>query len=245
MTARTLYLAWQDQTTTHAWFPVGRLDIEPHRHRFRYIRGAEKAREATGFHPLIEFPNLYRTYWSDRLFALFRNRVIAPGRPDREQYLQWLDLSRDAGPFEILSVNGGNRVTDSYEVFPRIVKSGDGSFTCRFFLHGWRHVSAAAQQRLHRLNSGEELYVTLELSNPVHGLAVQLQTTDHQVIGWSPRYLVGDLVRAMVETPKYRARVVRVNPVPAPSAWRVLIEVCGRWTSHEPMSDEDFEPLAN
>ena len=245
MTARTLYLAWQDETKTRAWFPVGRLDIESHRYRFRYIRGAEKAKNFTGFHPLIEFPNLNEDYWSDRLFALFRNRVIASGRPDREQYLQCLDLSQDAGPFEILSVNGGKRVTDCYEVFPRIVKSGDGSFTCRFFLHGWRHVSPGAQHRLHHLGSGEELYVTLELTNPAGRVAVQLQTTDYHVIGWSPRYLVGDLVRAVVEAPEYKARVVRVNPMPAPSTWRVLIEMRGRWTSHEPMSGEDYEPLVH
>lgn len=245
MTARTLYLAWQDKAATRAWFPVGRLDIESHHHRFRYIRGAEKAKNSTGFHPLIEFPDLYQNYWSGRLFALFRNRVIAPGRPDREQYLQCLDLSHNAGPFEILSVNGGNRVTDSYEVFPRIVKSGDGSFTCRFFLHGWRHVSQAGQNRLHRLRPGEDLYVTLELTNPVGPVAVQLQTTDYHVIGWSPRYLVEDLVRAMAEAPEYKARVVRVNPTPAPSTWRVLIEMSGRWTSHERMSGKDYEPLVH
>ena len=245
MIARTLYLAWQDRITTRAWFPVGRLDIGSHHHRFRYIRGAEKAQEATGFHPLIEFPNLKQDYRSHRLFALFRNRVNAPRRPDREQYLQCLDVSKDAGPFEILSVNGGNRVTDSYEVFPRIVKSEKGNFTCRFFLHGWRHVSQAAQELLHRLRPDEDLYVTLELTNPVGRVAVQLQTMDYHVIGWSPRYLVEDLVRAMVEVPNYKARVVRVNPVPAPSTWRVLIEMSGRWTDHKPMSGEDYEPLVN
>ena len=243
MTARTLYLAWQAKTATRAWFPVGRLDIESNHHRFRYIRGAEKAQEATGFHPLIEFPDLYQDYRSGRLFALFRNRVIAPGRPDREQHLRFLDLSQDAGPFEILSVSGGNRVTDPYEVFPRIVKSGDGSFACRFFLHGWRHVSQAAQERLHRLRRGEDLYVTLELTNPVGGAAVQLQTTDYHVIGWSPRYLVEDLVRGVVEVPDYKAHVVRVNSIPSPSTWRVLIEMSGHWTSYEPMSGEVYEPL--
>lgn len=245
MTAGTLYLAWQDKVATRAWFPIGRLDIEPHQHRFRYIRGAEKAKAAARFHPMLEFPNLSHNYRSGRLFPLFRNRVIASGRPDREQYLRCLDLSQDAGPFEILSVNGGNRVTDSYEVFPRIVKSEAGNFNCRFVLHGWRHVSQAAQERLHDLRPEEDLSAALELTNAFGGVAVQFQTTDYQVIGWSPRYLVDDLVRAMVEAPNYEARVVRVNPVPAPSNWRVLIEMSGRWIEHEPMSGEDYEPLVH
>ena len=123
------------------------------------------------------------------------------------------------------------------------MKHEDGSFTCRFFLHGWRHVNQSAQERIDRLTKWDELYVTLELTNPATGLAVQIQTTDYHMIGWTPRYLVTDLVAAMAESPQYSARVVRVNPLPAPSKQRVLIEMNGRWDKHEPMTSEDFDPL--
>ena len=122
-------------------------------------------------------------------------------------------MSEGADPVEILSVSGGSRVTDAYEVFPKLVKHEDGSFTCRFFLHGWRHVNQSAHERIDRLTKWDELYVTLELTNPATGLAVQIQTTDYHMIGWTPRYLVTDLVAAMAESPKYSARVVRVNPL--------------------------------
>ena len=86
--------------------------------------------------------------------------------------------------------------------------------------------------------------MTLELTNPATGLAVQIQTTDYQMIGWTPRYLVGDLMQAMAEGANTcEARVVRVNPQPAPSKQRVLIEMRGRWENHEPMSGQDFQPL--
>ena len=42
----------------------------------------------------------------------------------------------------------------------------------------------------------------------------------------------------------YRARVVRLNPPPAPLSNRLLIEMEGRWDNHEPMSGPDYEPLA-
>ena len=49
---------------------------------------------------------------------------------------------------------------------------------------------------------------------------------------------------AMTEGPNdYTAKVVRVNPMPAPSSQRVLIEMRGRWKKHEPMSGKDFQPL--
>ena len=149
-----------------------------------------------------------------------------------------------ADPIEILSRSGGSRVTDAYEVFPKLEKDKDGSFVCRFLLHGWHHVNESAQKRIENLEAGEQLYVTLELTNPVTGFAVQIQTEDYHMIGWAPRYVVNDLVEAMAEaTGDFRAKVVRVNPLPAPSKQRVLIEVSGRWDEHEPMTSEDFDPL--
>jgi hypothetical protein len=50
---------------------------------------------------------------------------------------------------------------------------------------------------------------------------------------------------AMARTPGvYSAFVVRVNPVPAPSKQRVLIELNGHLPAgYEPMSGREFEPL--
>ena len=247
MSDKTVFLAWQDSKHSREWFPIGRLDADVigHRYCFRYIWGAMRAQKSVGFVPLIEFPRLDERYHSSELFPLFKNRVIASGRPDRTAYLSKLDLSETADPIEILSVNGGYRVTDAYEVFPKIEKHKDGSFTCRFFLHGWRHVSPSAKERIHSLTENDKLYVTLELTNPMTRLAVQIQTTDYQMIGWAPRYLVEDLVAAMAETPNYSAQVIRINPEPAPSKQRVLIQMDGRWGEHEPMTSQDFKPLVD
>lgn len=250
MSEKTLFLAWQDKRPqenrpSRAWFPVGQLDADVDRplYRFRYIYGAKRAQQDAGFTPLVEFPEFGGDYQSNELFPLFQNRVMNRARPDFGEYLQSLDLHGEADPIEILSRSGGQRVTDTYEVFPKIEKQADGSFTCRFFLHGWRHINPSAQQRLDRLNDGEELYVTLELTNPATQVAVQIQTTDYHMIGWAPRYLVEDLVQAMAEVPSYEARVVQVNPLPVPSKQRVLVEMRGRWVEHSPMSGDDFKPL--
>ena len=249
MNTKTLFLAWQDKRgeVSRPWFPVGRLDVEPSFYRFRYIHGAKRAEKETGFPPLLDFPNLTGDYQSSELFPLFRNRLIAPGRPDRSDYLNNLGLPENADPVEILSVSGGYRVTDAYEVFPKLEKDTDGSFICRFFLHGYRHVNETALNRIEDLKPEEQLYLTLELTNPATGLAVQIQTTDYHMIGWTPRYLVSDLARAMADSPdKYTAQVVQVNPQSAPMKQRVLIEMRGYWDSrHEPMKGKDFQPLVD
>ena len=245
MDPRTLFLAWQDGDSRQ-WFPVGRLDadVSGPLYCFRYTEGAGRAEREAGFPLLVEFPDLRQAYWSPELFPIFRNRVMNRGRPEFADYLRQLDLPEGAGPIEILSVNGGSRVTDTYEVFPKLDKREDGKSTCRFFLHGWRYVSPAAQERLNKLTSGDELYMTLEPANPATGLAVQIQTTDYHMIGWTPRYLVQDLATAMIEAPnEYKAKVVTVNPQPFPSKQRVLIEMSGSWGEHEPMTGEDFMPL--
>jgi hypothetical protein len=250
MSEKTLFLAWQNKAPnaqTREWFPVGQLDVlKPQSlYRFRYLRGAERAHHETGFEPLLDFPDFHQRYEASDLFPLFQNRVLAPGRPDFQEYLRMLDLPEHADPIEILSVGGGYRATDSFEVFPKIERKDDGAFRCRFFLHGWRHVSEEAQRRTESLNSGDRLFVAIELTNPATQLAVQIQTEDYHVIGWAPRYLVHDLIGAIAKAPgEYRAQVVRVNPVPAPSKQRLLVELCGHWPDYEPMTTEDFQPLA-
>ena len=248
MTAKTLFLAWQDKRLTREWFPIGRLDVQTERpaYRFRYTRGAKRAGEAAGFEALLDFPGMNRAYESSDLFPLFRNRVMWPRRPDFSEYLRMLDLPETAEPVEILSVSGGYRMTDTFEVFPRILRDPDGSFSCRFFLHGRRHVNSASLRRIDDLQPGEKLYLTIELTNPTARLAVQIQTEDYHMIGWAPRYLAEDLVRAIaVSSGDYGARVVRINPAPAPSGQRLLVEFVGRWPDYEPMSNGDYEPLVH
>ena len=243
MSERTLFLAWQD-AQTRQWFPIGRLDADVERstYSFRYIGGAEQAQKEVGFPWLLDFPDPSRDYSASELFPLFKNRVMSSSRPDFADYLRSLDLSDNADPIEILKANGGHRVTDSYEVFPKMERKPDGSFVCRFFLHGWRYVSEPAQERLERLEKDEQLRVALELANPYDNIAVQLQTKDYQIIGWAPRYLVPDLAAA---GGKYKARVVRVNSKVHGTLLRqrFLIEMRCHWENHEPMSSRDYIPL--
>ena len=187
MATKTLFLAWQDSTGTRLWFPVGRLDADVDRsdYRFRYTGGMLRAQAEAGFTPILSFPDLYKDYRSSKLFALFSNRVMWASRPDFPAYLQSMDLPEDADPMDILAVSGGSRITDSYEVFPKLVRYPNGSFTCRFFLHGGRRVNGPAQEKINSLKPGDELYGAVEVTNPLEELAFQIQTKDYHMIGWA------------------------------------------------------------
>lgn len=247
---KSLFLAWQaptDSAHSRAWFPVGRLDADPvaSRYRFRYTGGALSAQKSVGFSPLLAFPDFQKDYESDELFPLFQNRVLSPKRTDFQQYIEWLDLGRsDADPISILAVSGGERVTDNLEVFPKVTADAEGNFHVRFFLHGLRHLGNQAIERAARLKVGEELRILVELNNPATRLAVPLLTNDYQMVGWAPRYLVGDLIACIPQAPALSAKVVRINTDAAPLNQRLLIDYAGRVArGKEPMSTPDFKPL--
>jgi hypothetical protein len=242
----SLFLAWQDTGPTRAWFPIGRLDADlVHQHfTFGYTQGAERAATTAGLRPLESFPDFHRTYESNELFPLFKNRVMESSRVDFVEYLRQLDLEpSEANPISILSVTGGTRQTDNLQVFPKIERQEEGRFCCRFFLHGSRYANPSAQAALTQLKGGEELRIALELNNPATRLALQVETQDYHMIGWAPRYLIGDLKKAIDDSPEaVIGKVVKVNPAPAPANQRVLIELTGRLPEgHEPMSSVDFQ----
>lgn len=240
----SVFLAWQDAAKTRAWYPIGRLDADTQarRYTFGYTQGAKLAHDQAGLSPLASFPDFHRRYESPELFPLFRNRVISPDREDFAEYLDRLDLNREqADPLTLLTITEGRRQTDTLEVFPKIARGSDGRFHCRFFLHGWRHVSEAARQQLESLAPQDVLRVAVELNNPATGLAVQLQTENYHMVGWTPRYLVKDLVAMIERTPDIRGYLVKKNQADAPVHQRFLIDLTGNWPEdYQPMSTDDY-----
>lgn len=239
---KSLFLAWQ-APQQRSWFPIGRLDADVHGHRyiFNYTKGAQQAEEKVGFRPLPAFPDLKRSYESSELFPLFQNRVLDRNRRDFDDYLRSLGLT-EPDPIAILALTGGERETDNLEVFPKIEKQSDGSFMCRFFVHGLRYIPPSALDRGLSLEAGERLGVSIELTNPKTGLAIQLTSTDYHFVGWTPHYLVQDLLKVIFDAPaSIEARVLRVNKDAVPANRRVLVEFKGRFPKGvEPMSSEPF-----
>lgn len=150
MSPKTLFLAWRDKASTELWFPEGRLDSDRDRkgYRFRHTGGGDMARRQAGVPALVDSPDLHQDYHSKELFPI---RVLMPGRPDLTDYIACLGLAGETNPIEMLAIDGGFRATDSFEVFPKIETREDGTFQCRFFVYGWRHVSPETRQRLDRL----------------------------------------------------------------------------------------------
>ena len=244
MTNKTLFLAWHDKRPSGKWFPIGRLDVRSGRpaYRFRYTKGAQRARASAGFRSLVDFPKLHRTYEASELFPLFGNRVMSPRRADYPEHMSMLGLARTAEPIDALYASGGFRVTDNYQVFPRIELSRDGYFTCRFFLEVLPLSQPFDTSWLDSVDEHEDLMVNVDSANSL----VRIKTEGHHPIGSPPRFLVEDMIRAAdVCLPEYKASVLKLNPPPAPSRQRILVELSGRWPDYEPMAGADYQPLVH
>ncbi len=241
----TVYMAWQNPAKSREWYPIGRLEADSPNgpFHFGYLHGAYRANREANLRPFVSFPKFEEKYHSDELFPLFKNRILSPKRKDFQEHLRILGLdSQHPDPMVILAVTEGRRQTDSLEVFPKLSPTPDGFFCCRFFLHGWRHLSDAAKERIDLLQADENLCVAVELNNPATTFAIQLQTTDYYMIGWAPRYLVQDLVSVVNESQNsIRARVVKRNQKTDPYQQRILIELSGKWPEgFSPMASKDY-----
>jgi len=239
----TLYLAW---SLDHRWWPVGRLAREGSDYVFTYTQGARSAEQA-GFRPLSNFPNFDQVYVSAQLFAMFQNRLPRQSRPDYQDFIEWLDLERgEADPLVMLARSGGQRETDRFEVFPIPAQSAEGRYRSTFFVHGLRHRGVAAEDEVRGLRPGDALALEAEHANPHDPRALRIHVVAQGVnVGFVPRYLCQDahaLLSAAAKQPQ--ARVLRVNPPPAPAQFRLLCCIDSPWPQQfRPLPNPDFEVL--
>lgn len=226
----SLIVAWQNPET-RLITPVGLLEhgLEAG-YRYRYLR---RAPDINGFLPFLSFPEWQRTYASRYLFPLFSQRIMSPRRPDFSQFLHQLHLNEDATPWEQLARSEGRRTGDTVQVFPIPVVQQDGSTTCRFLVHGIRHITGG---RLPPLEPGQELGLRDDPTNPVNPEAVLVCTREGEWLGYVPDLLLEHL-RVLQEVGRTRLTVEHVNGPEAPAHLRLLVRLDG-WApvGYEPMS---------
>jgi hypothetical protein len=240
----TLYLAWRQPD--RRWWPVGRLDHEGAAYVFTYTKGALVAAEA-GFRPLLSFPDFNEVYVSKTLFPMFANRLPPKSRPDYGAFVEWLHLGpSERDPMVLLAVSGGRRETDMFEVFPVPEPSPAGRYESAFFVHGFRHLGAAAEEEARRLQAGDPVLLQPEPENPSDPQALRVMTVVRGThLGFVPRYLCSDvhyLRNACGDA--VQARVRRINLPPTPAQFRVLCSIEAPWPAgFTPLATSDFEPL--
>ena len=155
--------------------------VDGDQYEFVYLSGAATR---VGFLDLVVFPNFEDVYRSAELFPFFANRLMAPGRADRDGFLASLALAESAQPFEILARSEGRRATDTFEIFPEPTLGDDGRVSASFLVRGIRHIDGA-HDVVDRLVIGDRLTVQPEPENEHDKNAILL--VKGQPIGYLPR----------------------------------------------------------
>jgi hypothetical protein len=243
---KKLFLAWQ-QPESRRWFPIGCLEFDGKVYQFFYIKGVEQAR-CQGFEEVYSFSDLRKVYRSSHLFHLFANRLMSRSRPDYQKYIESLNISMgEDDPMTVLARSGGEKATDSYEIFPFPEVDENGEYHTHFFLRGLRYVPKCSIDRAITLAAGERLSLSHDLQNLYDPKALLLHTEDRYNLGYCPRYLSHDIFSILQANPQQvNVKIDRVNQPPTPIQSRLLCTVtakCGR--DFVPFSGEDFQPLSN
>jgi len=186
---------------------------------FAYLRSASES----GERPLPGLPSLLTIYRSDRLFPIFAERVMSSRRPDRQASLEALGLGLDAAPFEVLLRSGGLRVGDTIELLPAPAAQTGDWIQFEFLVHGVRHMTPAAQERVERLREGELLRLVPEPDNPVQPRTLLVTDSDAVQLGYVPDPLLDVIERITDPT----VSVVRASGPDVGFHQRLLVRVSG------------------
>ena len=212
-------------------------------YKFVYLKAAEQFK---GFRNLPGLPDMHRVYESDRLFAVFRNRIMPRRRPDYGEFLQKLNLDLETDPFEVMIRSEGWRATDRVEVFAHPERTPQGDLTTLFFVRGIRHIEGAAEA-VDEVRKGDELELQDQPDNPVNRRAVIVNTRTGHRVGWVPDCLVEMIhdLRDLQATPKVTAEHVNSADVAAPHM-RLLCRLQAPWPkSYEPLHGPEYQPIAS
>jgi hypothetical protein len=223
-TDRRLRVIWQGPT--REFHQVGVLtlpaELDAGVFRFEYAHPLP-----VDFHPFLAFPDPDRTYEARALFPFFGNRVMSAERPEFEDHLAALGLTREqATPFEMLARTSGQRTTDAVQVVPEPLADADGTIRQLFLASGvryWPDVESA----LARLHPGDALELVDDPGNDHDPRAILLHSRTGQRVGYIPSYML-DEVHKLREERALAVTVVRANGPEVPWHLRLLCQLEAR-----------------
>lgn len=223
--SRSLFLIWQNPLTRR-FIRVGELsELIDGGYSFAYTH---EARDADGFFPLTQFPDIERTYVSAGLPAFFVNRLMSRKRESFPEYLQALgiDSAELDTPMELLARTGGPRETDTFHLVEDLSVDEEGLLTSRFLASGVRYLDTDGS-RLGALLEGEQLHLRSEPDNPANERAQLICVDSGEPVGYVPDWLLTDIEELQAKTNQLEIIAERVSP-DAPPHLRLLCRIEAR-----------------
>lgn len=240
-----IYVTAQN-SLTREWIPVAELLSKEDGYVFRYTKGAARL---PGFSGLGRMQDLDQVYHSSVLFPFFANRLIPKSRPEYRDYLRWIGLDvQPASPMEFLSITGGGRATDGYQLIAPPVVREEG-FSMDFFARGLRYLPEQVLDLLFKQDVGASLCLMRDTQNEKDECALAIRTTGPfpLLVGYVPRYYCSGISRLLgMSALNVHAMIKRLNK-DAPFDMKFLLSIEARCPQGFDLLDEvsDFQPFSS
>lgn len=229
-----LVLAWRNPKNRR-WTPVGYLEYRDNLYYFHYTNGAKDE----NFQPFGQMNDLHKTYSSETLFPIFKNRLLSKSRPEYEDFVSWLDMEKGSPELLELSRSRGIRATDNLQLFPIPKKNAEGNYEVLFFSHGISHIAEHYVKRLSKLQNNDRLLILKDIQNEVDSSALALRTQDKPVelLGYCPSFFVKDFNKLLMINGEQNV-VITVHKInhDAPLQLKLLCKFVTKWP-------QDFQPF--
>ena len=222
-----LWMIWQNQETRQRYH-VGNLFHLNGKYTFLYeLNGKRRTlNEAmdNGYKPHLSFPDIHKTYVSDRLFGPFARRLPDKRRPDFMEILKDFGLPLDYTEMDLLRATGGRLATDPYE-FVAPISVMDDHFDFDFYIAGWRYYDG--DKIANQLRVGTKVHFELEPSNQEDNKAI-IVLSDNQghKLGYIPAFYSGFMFDIIQNNEVYEAKIEKINPYAKPQQ-KVNISIVG------------------
>lgn len=237
---KSVYILWQDKTHSgRMWHPVAKLiQSDSGIYSLTYTQGAKNPR----FQPFSRMIDKSKTYQSNELFAFLKNRIPPSSRPEHEELFEWCNLDPTANYLDLLSVSGGEKVTDNYRVIS-LPQQMNNQYISTFFVSGIRYLSDEQKRVVEDFPPNYQLEYRFENDNINDSQAVLLLDKGKDFkIGYYPKYLTSDLRKLDSLTPNsIRVEVLKVNKT-APEQFKLLCRTVSDWPiGFHPCDEIEFQ----
>lgn len=239
---QTLLVVWQDENS-RSYYHIGTLSYYNGLYEFCYTakEGQKKLGDAlkNGYmiHPV--FPDITKTYRSEKMFPAFDRRIPFTDRKDYYDILADLGLNEDASKMDILRATRGRLAGDAYSFEQPLRMDHHNNLRSSFYIHGMRHRDLPTEwsswMKEHRA-----LNLVQEPDNEHDPYAVAIYTKSGKHLGYIPAFYSNAVFSLIENGLSPIIRVVYVNEKSHPHWWVQVEFKCEIPLEQESQTEELF-----
>lgn len=207
----SILVIWKDPEK-RTQYVIGEI-LKNGKYEFSYGYDVKEAIK-NGFELLISFNDLNKTYYSEKLFPSFANRLPHKKRRGIEKILKRYDLDQ-FDEYELLKRCGAKLPTDNLEFIDPIPSDLEEDKIIRyFFVAGARHYIGCEGnlcENTIEINEKQELKLVRDNNNEYDKFAVRIYDLNDNHIGYIPRYYSENISKLLQNNYNYKLTTHIVN----------------------------------